>query len=184
MSKVAKITILCEDIQQACFVRRFLMNRGWDRYDFYEKIAPPGFGSAEQMVRERFPSELQAYRSKSSHLKNGLIAVVDADKRGVIERIRDFDEACDEKGIARKGPDERVLFVVPKRNIETWLAYLQGKSVDEETSYQRYEYESLCHRDADKLDVMCKKQKLEGNPPASLERCCTEFQAFWCLIQA
>jgi hypothetical protein len=30
---------------------------------------------------------------------------------------------------------------------------------------------------------MCRDGRLEGEPPPSLERCCTEFQAFWCLIQ-
>lgn len=183
MIKAAKITILCEDLQQACFVRRFLMNRGWTRYDLYERIAPAGAGSGEQWVRERLPSELRAYRSKCNHLRNGLIAVVDADDRQVAGRIGQLDRACDEQGVRRRGTDERVLFAVPKRNIETWLAYLRGEAVDEKGSYQGYEYESRCHADVEALDQMCKRDKLDGSPPPSLKRCCKDFRAFWSLIK-
>jgi len=184
MSKPAKITILCEDRQQACFVRRFLMNRRWTRYDLYERIAPPGSGSGEQWVREQLPREMKAYRSKCNYLRNGLVAVIDADSLEVVDRVRGFKTACDEQGVAPKQPDERVLYVIPKRNIETWLAYLRREpSVDEQTRYPRYEYESRCHQDVDRLDAMCQKGQLEGQPPASLERCCREFQAFWPLIR-
>jgi hypothetical protein len=184
MSKPAKVTILCEDLQQACFVRRFLMNRGWTRYDLYERTAPAGSGSGEQWVRERLPLEMRAYRSQCNHLRNGLVAVIDADSLEVVDRVRGFDTACDEQGVAPRQPDERVLYVIPKRNIETWLAYLRGEpSVDEQTHYRGYEYESACHRDVDRLDAMCRKGQLEGEPPASLERCCREFQDFWRLIQ-
>jgi hypothetical protein len=37
--------------------------------------------------------------------------------------------------------------------------------------------------DVDRLDAMCRKGQLEGQPPPSLERCCQDFQAFWRLIQ-
>ena len=152
------------------FIRRFLMNRGWTRYDLYERVAPAGAGSGEQWVRERLPSELKAYRSKCNHLRNGLIAVVDADTSDVADRIGELDRACDGQSVPRRGREERVLFVVPKRNIETWLAYLRGETVDEDTIYGKYEFESLCHPDADSLDRMCKSGQLERNPPASLER--------------
>jgi hypothetical protein len=184
MSKPAKITILCEDLQQACFVRRFLMNRGWTRHDLYESIAPAGSGSGEQWVRERLPREMKAYRSKCNHLRNGLVAVIDADSLEVVDRVRGFETACDQQGVASKQSDERVLYVIPKRNIETWLAYLRGApSVDEQTQYPRYEYQSLCHPEVDRLDAMCQNGQLEGQAPASLQRCCQDFQGFWRLIR-
>ena len=183
MSRPARMTVLCEDLQQACFVRRFLMNRGWTRHDIREQIHPSGQGSAEQGVRIRFPNELRAYRSKSNHLQNGLIVVVDADVREVNDRLRNFDAACDQNDIDPKQNAERVLFVVPKRNIETWLAYLRGETVDEATVYPRYGCESECRPDVDKLDQMCKAGELTGDPPPSLQRCCDGFTTFWNMIQ-
>ena len=181
MSKAAKIIVLCEDTQQASFVRRFLMNRGWREHDIYE-VHRPGKGSGEQWVRERFPAELRAYRAKCNHLRNGLIAMVDADTQEVEGRVRGFDMACKEQSVGCKQPDERVMYVIPKRNIETWLAYLRGDTVDEQTEYPRYEYESRCHKDVDRLDDMCKRGRLDGSPPPSLKRCCEEFEGFWRLI--
>jgi len=184
MSKPARITILCEDPQQACFVRRFLMNRGWTRHELRENVAPAGSGSGEQWVREQFPQQMKAYRSQCHHLRSGLVAVIDADLREVQYRVRGFETACAKQGVTPKQPDERVLYVIPKRNIETWLAYLRGEpAVDEQTQYPRYEYQSRCHPEVDRLDAMCKTGQLEGEPPASLQRCCQEFQAFWRLIR-
>ena len=184
MSKPARITILCEDLQQACFVRRFLLNRGWTRADIREPFRLGG-GSGEQRVREEYPRMLRAYRSKANHLRNGLVVVIDADTKPVAGRIRAFDAACDEQGVPRRRQDERVLYVIPKRNIETWLAYLRGEQVDENRPdpYPKYKYESQCHAEVDKLDVMCKTGELDPVPPPSLQQCCEEFQAFWQLIQ-
>ena len=180
MSKPARLTILCEDLQQACFVRRFLMNRGWTRYDLYEKIAPAGRGSGQQWVRAQFPRELRAYRSKRGHLRNGLVAVLDADRREVADILRDLNAACDEQKVPPKRPDERVLIIVPKRNIETWFAHLRGEVVDEESAYERYSFESQCHRDADRLDTVCRQESpCEIGLPPSLTRCCSDFRRFW-----
>lgn len=185
MSRAAKITVLCEDLQQACFVRRFLMARSWTRHDLYERIAPAGSGSGEQWVREQFPRELKAYRSQSNHLHNGLVVVIDADTQSVSDRARALDMACKEQGVSRRLPDERVLFVIPRRNVEMWLAYLRGQEADvnEDASYAKYEYQSQCHADADRLGLMCKKGELEGRPPASLQSCCREFGDFWRLLE-
>ena len=183
MSNPTDITILCEDRQQASFVRRFLMKRGsWTHRDLVFNVAPEAGGSAEQWVREQFPAELRAYRS--SHKRYALIVVIDADRREVLDRIKDFDNVCEKHDIAKKRLDERVLFVVPKRNIETWLLYLSGQDVDEDKEYRGYDSERRCRPNADRLAEMCMRQQpLEGHPPASLERCCHDFQAFWCLIQ-
>jgi hypothetical protein len=185
MRKPARITVLCEDLQQLCFIRRFLNRRGWKNHDINVPFIPSGGGSGEQYVREQFPGELEAYRSQASYKRTGLIVVIDADTQKVTDRVRAFDSACKGKGVEPRQKNEKVLYVIPKRNIETWLAYLRGETVDEETDKKRLKHvhESGCHAEADKLDTMCKAGKLDPVPPPSLERCCVEFQAFWCLIQ-
>lgn len=185
MTRPARMTILCEDIQQACFVRRFLTKRGWTRHDLHEEIHPPGAGSAVQGVQQRFPRELRAYRSQCNHLHCGLIAIIDADNADVADRVRAFDTACHDQGVPPRRPDERVLFVIPKRRIETWLAFLRGETVDETASYPRYDRESRCHPDADRLDEQCRRGVMENQPPPpSLRRCCDEFEAFWERVQS
>jgi hypothetical protein len=159
------------------------MNRGWGPSDFREPRRKHGRGSGEQYVRERFPGELTAYRTKANHLRSGLVVVIDADKKTVEERVREFEAACKDKAVAPRQKKEKVLFVIPKRNIETWLAYLRGETVDEEKKFPKHEYESRCHAEADKLDAMCKAGELDQVPPPSLEQCCEEFKAFWHLIQ-
>lgn len=183
MSGKAKISLLCEDLQQACFVRRFLLNRGWSRYDIRESRT--GIGSGEQRVRKEYPQMLKAYRSKANHLHNGLIVAIDADTNSVDDRIRSLDAACKAEDVPTRQNGERVMYVVSKRNIETWLAYLRGEPVDEETDRKRFKHhsESECYPQVDKLDEMCKKGRLEGDPPPSLAKCCEEFEKFWSLIK-
>ena len=53
-----------------------------------------------------------------------------------------LDRAWMDGGIAARVPQEKVLFVIPKRNIETWLACLRGYEVEETTAYLKYDCES------------------------------------------
>jgi hypothetical protein len=168
--------ILCEDRQQECFVRRFLLERGVNRWSVRLQQSPRAKGAADQWVRESFPKELRAYRSKCNHLSNCLLAVVDADMQTVCERIKSFEAECEKQNIPFRRDDERVALVVPKRNIETWLAYLRGETVDETTEYRRYENPSDCQPDAGKLAKMCAGRRLEESPPESLKLACGEFQ--------
>jgi hypothetical protein len=44
----------------------------------------------------------------------------------VANRIKGFSQACQDAQIPFRSQDERVMFVVPKRNIETWFANALG----------------------------------------------------------
>jgi len=184
MSGRAKIAVLCEDRQQASFVRRFLLNRGWDRRDIREP-RDFGHGSGEQRVREEFPQALRAYRSKANHLRNGLIVVIDADTNSVSRRVHDFEMVCDQQGVPRLRKGERVLYVIPKRNIETWIAFLAGEDVDEEADRKRHKHgaPSECFPQVDKLDETCRTGRWDRKPLPSLEHCCKDFQTFWELVK-
>jgi len=157
------------------------MLRGWTRHDFHFEVSPAGEGSAEQWVRQQYPRELARYRSR--HARGGLIVIIDADKMNVVDRIRRLESACDEQEVDRRGRDEPVLLAVPKRNVETWLAYLRGESVNEEDAYPKYDCPSDCRPQAKRLHEMCQRGQLAEPAPPSLERCCIEFDSFWCLIE-
>ena len=128
-------------------------------------------------VRERFVKELRACRSRSTRAQTCLIVASDADDKEVEERIQTFKDACAEAAISFRQDNERVVFVIPKRNIETWLAYLRGEQVDETRVYPKYESESDCKNQVTRLDEMCRRQILEPElPPPSLIAACSEFQ--------
>jgi len=167
--------VLCEDRQQEVFIRRFLQRRGRERHIFRALISPAGQGSGEQWVRERFPRELKAYRSQSGRRNTWLIVATDADTRSTEDRIKGFSQACKDAEVPFRRQDEGVMFVIAKRNIETWFAYLRGEPVNESDNYRRYACENDCRQDVIRLDDMCRRQRLEPQAPPSLELACKEF---------
>lgn len=68
------------------------------------------------------------------------------------------------------------MIVVPKRNIETWFAYLKGDKIDETRRYPKLKKESACHPLADELHRMChERQRLDPSAPESLREACQEY---------
>jgi hypothetical protein len=169
-----QVVLLCEDLQLATFIRRFLKKRGWRAHDIREKIAPPGEGSAEQWVREQYPKELVARRTRQA--RTTLIVGTDADTLSVAERIATLNQECQRQGVSPRTASEPVIMVVPKRNIETWFAYIRGESPNEADAYPRYPNESDCRNDVRTLDEMCRSGKLRDPAPPSLQAACSEYQ--------
>ena len=168
-----KITLLCEDSQTDAFVRRFLRRRNFRRRDIRTLPLPAGNQSGEQWVREQYPDELRAIRGRKSAY---LIVVIDADKETTSRRRAQLDAACDEKGVPKRQTSDPALVVVPRRNIETWLAYLGGATVDEDTKYRGPRHERHCDPHANRLYAMCHEaQRLDEGAPPSLQEACEEY---------
>jgi hypothetical protein len=168
-----RLILLCEDQQLACFARRFLKRRGWNAHDIREEIAPAGEGSGEQWVRERFPDELMSIRKRQG---SALIVCTDADTGTVEERTATLYQICTDKKIPVPTPQDAVAMIVPKRNIETWFAYLRGETINENDTYRRYTKERECQPDVNALDEMCLQSKLREPAPASLTAACQQAQ--------
>ena len=178
MSRNVSIVILCEDRQHAAFVRRFLESTGKGARVQRVVISPAGRGSGEQFVRLKDAEELTYYSSRKHRVEQALIVIIDADKRTLADRIEQIESGCDQGSKERRHPDERVAIFVPARNIETWLAYLDGQQVDEgrDQPYPKLDRERDCQRHVDVLFEMCQRGKLRPPAPASLEAACTEYQ--------
>ena len=177
MSQEAVLAVmLCEDTQTECFIRRFLMKRlNWDRRQIRAETLPAGKGSGLVWVREKFVNELKACRIRSARAATCLIVASDADDKTVEERIQTLKDACAEASVPFRKDGERVIFVIPRRNIETWLAYLRGQLVNEVDRYPKYDNEGDCREQVTKLDDLCRRQKLEPEPPPqSLVTACSE----------
>ena len=178
-NRPSRFIILCEDKLQELFVRRFL-TKGWNiNGRMIRSLAyPDGSGSGEKHVRDKYPGELKAYRSR--HASTVLVTVIDAGTKSVRDHNGELDAAARENDIPPRSNEEPVIYVISKHHIETWLAYLDGiRGIDETVSYKpQYQFKN-CESDAcnlvDKLADDCKWNIPLKNPPDSLMRTCREF---------
>ncbi len=131
----------------------------------------PGAGAGEQFVRDNYPVYLDAIRRR-----NGILVVmIDGDNDSIKERMKQLDDACNEKGLPLRKDSDKVAIFVPRRNIETWLAYLDGKQVNETDEYPKLRRERECRRHVDVLEQMCTEGNLRTPAPESLEAACREY---------
>ena len=178
MSKASKYTILCEDKLQDVFVSHFLKKCGV-RHRLCVVVPYPagGKGSGEQHVRERYAKELKAFRSRAA--STILIVVIDADNKTVQARHNELDSQATSAGLPVRESNEQIVHVIPKRHIETWLAYLDGNNVNETDEYKPQYQFTNCESDAypliDKLADHCKNQDELIDAPDCLVQVCREY---------
>ncbi|HEY6846754.1 MAG TPA: hypothetical protein VI320_11115 [Terracidiphilus sp.] len=138
MTKPSLVIVLVEDTRQQQFIFRYLRRIGLDTHAM--RFLLPSSGSGEQWVREQLPKELREYRRRSARAETKLIAVIDADKSTVQDRLAQLDRKLQEDGVDLiRAVVEQVARLVPKRNIETWILCLNGIAVGErdEDDYKR-----------------------------------------------
>jgi hypothetical protein len=177
MSDPVYTIILCEDLQLRCFIRRFLLKQGSHARQIREVDLPIGGGAGVSWVCRKLADELKAFRSRSCHAATALVIGCDADNKTAEDRIQMLRDACAEAGVPFRRNEERIALAIPKRNIETWLAYLRGTSVNEIEVYPKYENERDCRDQVVRLDDLCRRQRLEPEPPPpSLLLACEEFK--------
>lgn len=183
MRRASEIIVLCEDHLQEVFVRRFL-KRGWHIKEPPIRVircSRGGSGGAgEKHVRDNYPKELKAFRTR--RVGTILIVVMDADAGTVSEHHRELEKTCSstQPPICVRQPKEAVVHVISKWHIETWLAYLDGVSVTEDQQYKsNYAFrrcEAKCHPLVDKLATACKNGEQLPKMPDSLVQACKEFE--------
>ena len=177
MTRRVQLILLCEDQQQSAFMRRFLVEMGWDKRKIRTVPPPAGKGSGESHVRVNFPKELKEYRSRRSRVQCRLAVMIDGDKLGVESRIRQLDDECRDQNVGIRTNDDMVAIFVPTWEIETWLAYLGGSEVVESCgSYPRLRRAGDCGTHARELAGMCRGQGLRPPAPPSLTQACREYE--------
>ena len=178
MSKCTEAVILCEDRQQELFARYFLIECGINKRRIRVKIAKKGVGSGEQFVRENYPSEVKAFRSRN-YLNISLVIFVDADVNTVNYRLKQLDKELvsallNRNRRNRRQTNEKIAIFVPKRNIETWIRYLKGNKVNEEAIYSKLPKESACKTFVKRL-AHNYNEPLPEDAPHSLKKACIEL---------
>ncbi len=133
----AQIVILMEDKQQRAFVTRLLQGLGYAKHKLRPLPLPAGEGAGEQYVREHYAEQVRELRRRSSHVHLGFVIVLDADTGEVAERQRQLAAELKSAGLDPRTPGERIVHLIPRRNIETWIAYLLAQKVTETDVYPR-----------------------------------------------
>ncbi|MEG3928701.1 MULTISPECIES: hypothetical protein [unclassified Microcoleus] len=183
MSRRVQIVILCEDRQQEVFARYFLKKRGFTG-QFRANICPKGSQAGEEYVRTHYPGEVKAYRQKRNQVSIGLVVLIDADTGTLEARLNELASVLGENDEKKREPNEAIAIFVPKRNIETWIHYLQGETVNEENAYAKFENnEAVCKKPVEDLADRCYSQSLPEDAPRSLQAACGELQRLLPLLQ-
>lgn len=137
MSRAALVVVLGEDKnkRQQNLIRKYLKRRGFSDRQIRDVACPVGETPGISFVLSRFASEVHDLRVAT--YSRGLIVAIDADDKTVEERKSELLGRLKEVGEAARGEQEAVAIVVPRRNVETWIWYLDGNAVDEITDYKR-----------------------------------------------
>ena len=132
-----RVVLLVEDEALERFVRCVLLAFGFRTRDIRVERSPKGQGSGKDWVTRNYPAEVRVHRSKAGYQQNiALVVGVDADEQTVVERVRKLDLALEGAGLGKREPVEKLCLMIPRWHIETWLLYLSGFEVDEETTYK------------------------------------------------
>lgn len=163
LNKDYKYLILCEDKLTQCFVRYFLKSQGING----RKIFPlklPAATCGEEYVRKEFPRELENLRSKKYN-SVVLVVAIDADALDYNKRKQQLVEACNLASVEAFSGKDKLLFFIPKRNIETWVKYFDGEIVDENTDYAHFlnGHESDCYSAAEKMSNEFSQENIKFN---------------------
>src|SRR4028119_1575242 len=178
-----QIVILCEDRRQHLVARYYLRKRGFTGL-FRANICPPGSQAGEQYVRTHYPEEVKAYRQNRNRVAIGLVVLIDADTGTLEARLNELASVLDEDAQEKRRSNEAIAIFVPKRNIETWIHYLQGETVNEEDAYARFKNnEAVCKTAVEDLADRCYSQSLPEDAPRSLQAACGELQRLLPLLQ-
>lgn len=131
MSRFAQIVVLAEDQPQQNLLRAALKKLGVNLQEMI--IEAPVLGQNFKWVRDHLSAEVEVLRKAT--YSRAVIAVVDGDEETVDGRKKWLDDALD----PARSSEESIVYVIPRRHIETWIWYLEGNAVDENANYKKEE---------------------------------------------
>jgi len=131
--RVANIVILGEDQEHVNLVRRYLLRAGQSDRNFRPVPLPGNRGCGSQYVREQFPGQVAECRMR---LGRGalcvLIVLADADHLTTVEREQTLHEELNLAGENAVIPNEPVIVLIPKWQVETWIKCALGQHMSED----------------------------------------------------
>ena len=158
------------------FIRGVLRDRQRGHYNPHKirvQKCPSGRQAGEQYVRQKYAAEVKAYRRRASCTETWLIVVIDADTGSVRNRMDELNAELDEHGLEARTNDEKIVIVVPRRNMETCFRYLQGHPVNETDDYSMKRPILPPRQYGSAFSGKC-RTTLPPDAPDSLRRACPE----------
>ena len=119
-----RLVLLCEDDEHRRFARHAFLKLGFHSRELRSSVCPSGRGAADRWIRKQYPTEVRAHRRRASSQNVGLVVMIDADKRQVADRHSQLAEALEAEKHGPRGGTEPIVIWIPKRHIETWVAWL------------------------------------------------------------
>jgi len=162
MSKPIQAVILGEDLQQRVFVRRMLTLLGYPRNRIHEVPLPSGAGAGEAHVRRAFADDVREHRRRAARTRAVLVVMIDADTGTVKHRREQLALALTDGQIEPRHPDEPIALLIPRRNVETWVWHLLGRTVDEEKAHAK-----LTGRESDCQPAITRFVALRADPTSA-----------------
>ena len=156
LSKEYQYIVLCEDAQMKSFITGFLKIHGIGERSVRVRNYPAGKGCGEAFVKKEYDKEVRYLQSKSYN-RLTLVVCSDADKYTCDERIGFIEEET-RKRIGRNRDKEKIIMWIPKREIETWICFLNGEDVDEEQDFRHSGKPQKCRKQAQKMAEYCQDQ--------------------------
>jgi hypothetical protein len=137
VARVSQVIVLAEDEPHQRFIYRYLQQLSYSLRDLRFEPLPSGRGSGEAWVRTRYAPAVKAYRARAARARTSLVVAIDADIGDLARRARQLEESLAAERLSPRTGEERIIHLIPKRNIETWILNLNGNPVDEETDFGR-----------------------------------------------
>jgi hypothetical protein len=175
-TRKAEFVVLCEDVKHKTFMLRYLTSLGFNVRQIRIKLPRAGRGAGEQWVRERYPEETKIQRSRANHTSASLIAVIDADTLSVEQRRQQLGVALANAGLESRDTEERIAFVIPRRNIESWVHFAETREIDETTDFKPRYRETKARNAADVAIDACRTNADQSQIPPSLAAACLELR--------
>lgn len=128
-----RVVVLYEDEVHDSFLRKLVKHL---------RIEPVRFQKCGDStgVLLRVGSEVDALRSQKHQRNLGLVICIDADKKGLLGRVTEMEgRITADAGDGARAQDERIAFVVPALEIESWYVHLcfpQARPIDEARDYK------------------------------------------------
>jgi hypothetical protein len=131
-----EVVILCEDQAQQNFAWRYLQRAGFNMSRVRKRPVKEG---GEQHVRKNYAEEVKKHRENFGKRTGALVVLIDADTGTVNRRASQLEDELNQAKLPRRNDGEAIAHLIPKRNIETWILYLNGEAVseDDEDTKQR-----------------------------------------------
>jgi hypothetical protein len=134
VARISQVIVLAEDTRHQRLIYRYLDRFSLQRVTRFEP-PPSGRGCGEQWVRERYANSVRAFRKR--HADTALIVVIDAHAGDMNRRVRQLESALSGAQLSVRIAEEKIVHLIPRRNVETWILNLKGDRVDEETDFRR-----------------------------------------------